>query len=142
MPYLLQAAFWVGVIGTLVSAPLLMFLGVQGSFLTAGQFFASSPGVIFLLASLTFSLVYALQPRWRFRARTAGISAALLTFVGFTMWLAIVINLRTWNDNAWPSRWFPQLASFAVFGWLPIAGGWFAGWVVSRLPAAPAEERS
>ena len=142
MPYLAQAGFWVGLVGTLVSAPLLMFLQVQRSYMSAGLFFASAPVVIFLLASLSFMAVYSVQPSWRFRARTAGISAALLTFAGFTLWLSIMINVRNGYFNSWPSVWFPHLASFVVFGWLPIAGGWFGGWVVTKLPDAPAEEKS
>jgi hypothetical protein len=142
MPYLAQAGFWVGLIGTVVSTPLLLFLRVQASYMNRAQFFASSPLIIFLLASWSFALIYAVQPGWRYRARTAGISAALLTFAGFTLWLSIMVNVSTGSGNAWPTVWYPHLASFAIFGWLPLAGGWFAGWVVTKLPNAPAQENA
>ena len=27
-----------------------------------------------------------------------------------------------------------------VAGWIPLGGGWFAGWLVSKLPDTPVEE--
>ena len=141
MPYLMQAAFWVGVIGTVAALPLLVVLRFQNSYISASAFMLSSPAVLFFTAAFAFAAVYALLPSSRWRTRIAGMSAGVLTFFGFAIWMAIAVNVRTQvYQTPWPSFLFPFAAAFAVVGWIPIGGGWFAGWVVSKLPDAPAEE--
>ena len=141
MPYLLQAAFWVGVVGLVAALPLLCVLRVQGSYMSVVGFYWSSPAVVFLLASLTFSATYTLLPSNRWRSRIAATSAGVLTFFGFAIWMSIVVNVRTGNFmSPWPSMLLPFAAAFAIVGWLPLGGGWIAGSLVSKLPDTPVAE--
>ena len=141
MPYLLQAAFWVGVIGTVAATPLLFVLRFQNSHMTTGSFMWSSPAVLFLLAAGTFVATYMLLPPGRWRTRVAGMSAGVLTFFGFAIWMSIMVNVRTSGyQTPWPTVIYPFAIAFVVVGWIPLAAGWIAGWVVSKLPDAPGDE--
>ncbi|HEU4781496.1 MAG TPA: hypothetical protein VFS58_16560 [Steroidobacteraceae bacterium] len=82
MPYLPQAAFWVGVIGTIAALPLVCVLRFQRSYMSEVAFQWSAPAVLFFMAAFAFVLV----------------------------------------------------------GWIPLGGGWLAGWLVAKLPDTPAQE--
>jgi|SoiMethySBSTD1v2_1073268.scaffolds.fasta_scaffold3933336_1 hypothetical protein len=140
MPYLLQAAFWVGVVGTVVAAPLLCILRLEGSYLARAAFQWSSPAVLFLTAALSFMAAYSLLPSTRWRTRIAGVLAGVITFFGFSIITAVMVDLTRGWSGSWP-RFIQSFAIvFVMAGWIPLGGGWFAGWLVSKLPDTPAEE--
>jgi len=140
MPYILQAAFWVGFIGSLIGTPLAFLLGVRNSNLARDSFLLSTPVVLFLLGATSFALIYSLLPRFRMRSRFAGISAGLLTYFSFLFWLSYAVNLDT-GGRTWGPWWTPFMFALLLMGWIPVSGGWFAGWLVSRLPDSPPEEK-
>ena len=140
MPYLVQAAFWVGVIGTVAAVPLLCLLHLQGGYLSAGRFQGSSIIVLFFSAALTFAAAYELQPSSRWRTRIAGMIAGVVTYFGFGLWMSFMANVNVRANDSWPMVIFPFALAFAVVGWIPLGGGWIAGWVVSKLPDAPEDE--
>jgi hypothetical protein len=140
MPYLVQAAFWVGVIGTVAAAPLLMVLRIQRSYLSEPLFQWSAPAVLFFTAALTFMAVYGLLPSRRWRTRMAGMIAGLITFFGFALWISFMANAGLGPFDRPQGILYSFALVFVIVGWIPLAGGWIAGWAVSKLPDAPAEE--
>lgn len=102
---------------------------MQGSYRIGPLSF--SPLIIFLLAAGLFPLVYILLPPLRQRARAAGMIAGVLTFFAFSVWAAQQVNFVT-GRGPWPAAIFPFVSAFALMGWLPIAGGYCAGWLVER----------
>jgi hypothetical protein len=140
MPYLVQAAFWVGVIGTVAAAPLLCVLRMQRSYLSEALFPWSAPAVLFFTAALAFASVYELLPSSRLRPRIAGLIAGIVTFFGFAIWTSFMANVGRAPIDTLPGMLYSFAIAFVLFGWIPLGGGWIAGWIVSRLPDAPSEE--
>jgi hypothetical protein len=93
MPYLLQAAFWVGVIGTVAGAPLLCLLRMEHSYLSEPLFIWSAPLVLFFSAALTFSASHELLPSSRWRTQVAGMIAGVVTFFGFALWTTFMAKV-------------------------------------------------
>jgi hypothetical protein len=54
--------------------------------------------------------------------------------------MSFMTNVNVRANDSWPMVIFPFALAFAVVGWLPLGGGWMAGWIVSKLPDAPADE--
>jgi hypothetical protein len=140
MPYLVQAAFWVGVIGTVAAAPLLCVLRFQRSYLSEPFFKVSAPVVLFFSAALTFAAIYELLPSSRWRTRIAGMIAGMVTFFGFAVWTTFMANTGRGPFDHLPGILHSFALVFVFVGWIPLGGGWIAGWVVSKLPDAPSEE--
>jgi len=140
MPYLLQAAFWVGVIGTVAAAPLLCVLRMQASYLSSPTFQWSAPGVLFLSAALAFMAALSMLPTSRWRARIAGVLAGVITFFGFAIATAVAMRPAGGSFSAMPGVLQSFALIFVLAGWIPLGGGWFAGWLVSNLPDTPPEE--
>jgi hypothetical protein len=140
MPYLVQAAFWVGAIGTVAATPLLCVLRMQRSYLTEPLFQWSAPAVLFFTAALTFMAAYGLLPSSRWRTRVAGMMAGIITFFGFAIWIAFMANVVPGPVDGSRGILYSFALAFVVVGWIPLGGGWIAGWVASKLPDAPDEE--
>jgi len=140
MPYLVQAAFWVGVIGTVAASPLLCVLRMQHSYLSEALFQWSAPVVLFLTAALTFMAAYGLLPSRKWRTRVAGMSAGIITFFGFALWVSFMANMGLGPLDRSQGLLNSFALVFVVVGWIPLGGGWIAGWAVSKLPDAPDEE--
>ena len=139
MRRLSDAAFAVGGIGAAVSVPLLFLLSfVHKPFgyprpqwrPTSAAFFASAPFLVFVLAALCFAALYVALPRVPWRARFAGVLAALLAFGVFLLWTKYAINVSNRNGNEWTSPLYPVAVAFCLVGWVPVLAGWFAGWRV------------
>jgi hypothetical protein len=137
MPYILQASFWVGLIGTAAAIPLLFLAPVEHSYLTVAAYRATSMVVLFFTAAAAFAALYAMLPSSRWRTRIAGSIAGIVTFFGFSLWMAVMINGRTESYLDWPRIVYPFLVMFVFAGWIPISAGWLAGWLVSKLHDTP-----
>ena len=140
MPYLVQAAFCVGVIGTVAALPLLYLVPAQSWYLTDAAFRASSAVLLFLTAAATFAAIYLMLPSNHWRTRVAGVLAGILTFFGFAIWMRIMVNVRIGNHQSWPDFLYPFVVMFVFAGWIPVSVGWLAGWLVSKLADTPGEE--
>ena len=140
MPYLLQAAFWVGVVGTVAAAPLLCVLRMERSYLAGAAFQWSAPIMLFVTAALTFMLAYAMLPTSRLRARIAGVLAGVITFFSFSVVAWFVMNAGQGPLTLFPGALQSFVVVFVLAGWIPLGGGWFAGWLVSKLPDTPPAE--
>ena len=101
MPYILQAAFWVGLIGTVAAIPLLFLAPDERSYLTAAAYRMSSIVVLFFMATTAFAALYAMLPSSRWRTRIAGSIAGIVTFFGFSVWMALMVNGRTESYLGW-----------------------------------------
>ena len=140
MPYLVQAAFWVGVVATIAAAPLLCVLRLEPSLLASTAFQWSSPAVLFLTAALSFMSTYAVLPQSRCRSRIAGLLAGVITFFSFAIMTAVLVDTGRGYFTSLPRVVTSFAFAFVLTGWIPMGGGWFAGWLVSRLPGAPSSE--
>ncbi|MEZ5457764.1 MAG: hypothetical protein R3E65_00135 [Steroidobacteraceae bacterium] len=134
------ASFTVGFLGLVASLPLLGYLAV------VHRYAAQRPPVVFgsmlavfVIATLSFHLVYALLPASGFRARIAGVLTALMTYVGVgTVYLFGVFAAREQIDTR-----FVAWVAFGLLlaGWYPTLCGLGAGWAVEgKIRAAAAEE--
>lgn len=140
MPYILQASFWVGVIGTVAAVPLLCLLRFQPSYLSKPIFQWSAPAVLFFIAALTYMAAYGLLPSSQWRTRLAGSLAGIITFFGFAIWVSFMAGVGLGPFDRSQGVVYSFAFVFVIVGWIPLGGGWFAGWVVSKLPDAPADE--
>jgi hypothetical protein len=140
MPYILQASFWVGLIGTVAAIPLLFLAPVGRSYLTVAAHRATSMVVLFFMAAAAFAVVYAMLPSSSWRTRIAGLIAGIVSFFGFSVWIAVMDNGRTRSYLDWPGIVYPFLVMFVFAGWIPISAGWLAGWLVSKLRDTPERE--
>ena len=140
MPYVLQAAFWVGVGGTVAAAPLLCLMRLEPSLLASTAFQWSSPAVLFLTAGLSFLATYMALPPSRWRTRIAGLLAGVITFFSFAIITAIVLDIGRGYFTSLPRVINSFAFAFVLTGWIPLGAGWCAGWLVTKLPDTPAEE--
>lgn len=124
-----RASFTVGFLGLVASLPLLGYLAV------VHRYAAQRPPVVFgsmlavfLIATLSFYLIYALLPASVFRARIAGVLTALMTYVGVgTVYVFGVFAAREQIDVrfvVWAVTWL------LLAGWYPTLCGLGAGWAV------------
>jgi hypothetical protein len=134
------ASFTVGFLGLVASLPLLGYLSVLH------RYAAQRPPVVFgsmlavfLIATLSFYLVYALLPSSGFRARIAGALTALVTYVGVsTVYVFGVFAAREEIDTR-----FIVWVGFGLLmsGWYPTLCGLGAGWAVEgKIRATGREE--
>jgi hypothetical protein len=140
MPYLLQAAFWVGVVGTVAATPLLYLMRMEGAYQFSTPYQWGAPAILFLTAALAFMATYAMLPTSRWRTRVAGVLAGVITFFCFSIITAFVMNSGRGFPDYLPGILRTFTVVFVLAGWIPLGGGWLAGWLVSKLPDAPAEE--
>ena len=126
-----RASFTVGFLGLVASLPLLGFGSVlhphalQQPTVVFGSMLA-----VFPIATLSFYLVYALLPASGFRARVAGVLAALMTYLGVgTVYVFGIYAARGEIDGR-----LIMWVGFGIFliGWYPTLCGLGAGWAVEE----------
>ena len=136
MALLLRASLLVGFIGVLASAPYFFVLSEFHPFAAAQTSIPlAALAVVFLAAAIYFALVYNLLGSSPFRGRLAGVYAALLTYASVS--LLYVIAVPAVRGQPAPQTLAFVLWGFLITGWLPIAAGFFAGWLAERHVFAP-----
>lgn len=129
-----------GLVAALVSVPLIypVFAMARRSRVDFAIFFPSLPFVVFGLATLAFWLVYSMLPTMIARGRTAGVLAALATFLGILFWIRFAINIAARNDVPWDSPGKPFFQVLMLVGWIPLVFGGLAGGWATRRQESPA----
>jgi hypothetical protein len=124
-----RASFTVGFLGLVASLPLLGYLAV------VHRYAAQRPPVVFgsmlavfLIATLSFYLIYALLPASGFRARIAGVLTALMTYVGVGTVYVFGIHAARGEIDSRLIVWVGF--GLLLIGWYPMLCGLGAGWAV------------
>ena len=124
-----RASSTVGLLALVAALPLLGFVAVlhphaaQRPTVVFGSMLA-----VFLCATLSFYLIYTLLPGSGFRARVAGVLAALMTYLGVgTVYVFGIYAARDEIDGR-----LILWVGFGLFliGWYPTLCGLGAGWAV------------
>jgi uncharacterized membrane protein required for colicin V production len=68
--------------------------------------------------------------------------AGIVTFFCFAFWITFMTKLGIGPVDRAAGILYSFALVFVLVGWIPLGGGWLAGWVVSKLPDAPAEDAS
>lgn len=134
------ASFTVGFLGLVASLPLLGYLSVLHRYAAQRPpVVLSSMLAVFLIATLSFYLIHALLPASGFRARIAGVLAALMTYLGVSaVYVFGVFAAREQIDTR-----FVVWVGFGLLmaGWYPTLCGLGAGWAVEgKIRATGREE--
>ncbi|MBX3704347.1 MAG: hypothetical protein KF822_11290 [Steroidobacteraceae bacterium] len=136
MAPLFRASLLVGFIGVLASTPYFFALSVFHP-VAATRTWTSLIALttVFLAAAVYFASLYRLLGRSPYRGRLAGVFAALLTYASVA--LLYVFAVPAVRGQPAPQTIGFALWAFLITGWLPIAAGFFAGWLAERNVFAP-----